>query len=118
MHLGEALEIAYRQLGKQLDREQGSPRPLPTRFSKEAVSAPRRPASKGRDDRFYAAVASLYVEALETGSRKPVVDAAKMLSATKRGTYEPAYVRDLLHVARQRDLLTRPPKGRAGGQFD
>lgn len=117
VHLGRALELAYEQLERWLDRDQRSGRPMPSKFTREAVSAPRRPGSKGRDDRFYVAVASLYVEALERGSRRPVVDAAQELSAKRRGVFEPAYVRDVLHVARQRGLLSRPPKGRAGGQL-
>jgi len=117
VHLGRALELAYEQLADWLRFEQRQEKPMPTKFTQEAVSAPRRPGSKGREDRFYAAVAALYVEALEQGSRKPVVDAAGTLSRKRRGTYDPAYVRDLLHVARQRGLLTRPPRGRAGGQL-
>lgn len=117
VHLGRALELAYEALGEFFERERNLPRDLPTEFAADAVAVPRRPGSKGRDDQFYAVVASMYVDALERGSRKPVVDAAAALSKARRGTYEPTYVRDLLHVARQRGLLTRPPKGRAGGQL-
>lgn len=117
VHLGRAVELAYEHLQKFLQRELRQPRPLPTRFTSEAVSAPRRPGRRGRDDRFYAIVAALYVKALEQGSRKPVVATAEMLSKRQRGTYEAAYVRDLLYAARQRGLLTRPPKGQAGGQL-
>lgn len=48
--------------------------------------------------------------AIAGGSRRPVADTAKAL-----GEPRIAYIRDLLNVARQRDLLTRPEKGRAGG---
>jgi hypothetical protein len=117
-HLGRARELAYEQLGKSFQvAERYGGRVLPSKFTREAVRAPRRPGSKGRDDRFYATVAALYIEAIERGSNKPVVEAAQTLSKRRSGAYEPAYVRDLLHVARQRGLLTRPPRGRAGGQL-
>lgn len=119
VHLGHALELAYEQLDQWIDRERRQPdwqRPVPA-FTDDAISAPRRPGRKGRDDRFYATVASAYVDALERGSRKPVVDAAQSLGDKTGGSYEPTYIRDLLHEARRRELLTRPPKGRAGGQL-
>ena len=115
VHLGQAVDLAHKQIQKLLDRDR-EPRLMP-KFTAEAVSAPRQPGRRGRDDRFYATVAAIYVEALERDPRRPVVLAAQMLSKRRRGTFKPAYVRDLLHVARQRGLLTRPPKGRAGGQL-
>jgi hypothetical protein len=117
VHLGRAIELAYEQLEDWLERDQRYGRPLPSKFTQEAVSVPRRPGRKGRDDRFYAVVAAAYVDALKRGSRQPVRAAARTLGESSGGTYEPAYVRDLLHVARQRGLLTRPPKGRAGGEL-
>ncbi len=90
---------------------------MPAGLSEASIASSRRPGSSGRDDRFYALVAAAYVAAIERGSRKPVVAAADTLSKAWEGTYEPTYVRDLLHVARGRELLTRPPKGRAGGQL-
>jgi hypothetical protein len=118
VHLGHALELAYAQLGRAFERGRRHPSfPPPASFAEHAVSTPRRPGRKGREDSFYAAVAAAYVDAIERGSRKPVVDAADTLSEAWGGTHEPTYVRDLLHVARQRGLLTRPPKGRAGGQL-
>ena len=117
LHLGRASELAYEQIDTWLRQEQRMARPRPSKFTRDAIDVPRRPGSKGRDDLYYAVVASAYVHALEQGSAKPVVTAAQALSKHYRGTYEPAYVRDLLHVARQRGLLTRPPRGRAGGQL-
>jgi hypothetical protein len=117
VHLGRAIELAYGQLEEWLERDQRYGRPLPSKFTREAVSVPRRPGRKGRDDRFYAVVAAAYVDALKMGSRQPVRAAARTLSQRSGGTYEPAYVRDLLHGARQRGLLTRPPKVRAGGEL-
>jgi hypothetical protein len=119
VHLGRALELAYSHLDEWFKREQRySPEHrLPIAFTEDAAGVPRRPGRKGRDDSFYVAVAAAYVDALGEGSRKPVVDAALKLSEAWGGVYEPDYVRDLLHGARQRGLLTRPPKGRAGGEL-
>lgn len=121
LKLGQALEAAYAQLENMIDRkgERGlaNPERVTEAFTKAAVSRPRLPGRTGRDDTYYVAVAAAYVSAIGHGSRQPVVDAAKELSITWGGDYEPTYVRDLLHVARQRELLTRPPKGRAGGQL-
>ena len=118
VHLGEAVDRAHKEIQKRLERDrERERRRLMPKFTAEAVSAPRQPGRRGRDDRFYATVAAIYVEALERDPRRPVVLAAQILSKRRRGTYKPAYVRDLLHVARQRGLLTKPPKGRAGGQL-
>jgi hypothetical protein len=120
IHLGRALELTYSQIMDAFERERrypGSRALVSEVYTEEAVSVPRQPGRKGRDDRFYAAVAAAYTAALEDGSRQPVVAAAKTLSSAWEGTYNATYVRDLLHVARQRGLLTRPPKGRAGGHL-
>ena len=117
VHLGRAVELAYEHLDRWLERERKRDKPLGSTFAREAVKAPRRPGSAGREDRFYAVVASLYVDALEHGSRRPVVDVAERLSKGRGGSYAPEYVRDVLHEARRRELLTRPPKGRAGGEL-
>jgi hypothetical protein len=117
VHLGRAIELAYEQLDRWLERDQRHGSPLPSKFTREAVNVPRRPGRKGRDDRFYAVIAAAYVDALKRGSHQPVRAAARTLSESSGGIYEPAYVRDLLHVARRRGLLTRPPKGRAGGEL-
>lgn len=72
---------------------------------------PRRPGSSGRPEVFYVDIAARYVKAVDDGSRRPVADVAKQLG------YSHQYVRDLLNGARERGLLTRPPRGRAGGQL-
>ncbi len=72
----------------------------------------RRPGRPGKSDREFAKLAVEYVEALDQPSTRPTADVAK-----KRG-YDPAHIRDGIHEARERGLLTRPPtKGRAGGEL-
>lgn len=64
----------------------------------------------GRPDRFYAQIAAAYLARLEAGSRHPVADVAqrRKLSAPQ--------VRDAIHTARERGLLTATSKqGRPGG---
>ncbi len=75
------------------------------------VAQPRaRPGRPGRPDAFYAEVASRYVDALDSGSRRPTADVAENLN------YSAARVRDAVHEARERGLLSRPAaKGRPGG---
>lgn len=87
-------------------------------FSRESLDAPRRPGRKRRPDRYYAEIAATYVHALGRGSRHPVVDVARELSAASDGAPYPAeYVRDALHAARKRGLLTSGPPGLAGGEL-
>jgi hypothetical protein len=69
----------------------------------------RRPGSSGRPDRFYLDIAVRYLEAVS--GRHPVEDVAAQLGMERR------YIRDLLHEARRRGLLTKPPRGRAGGRL-
>lgn len=118
--VGRALSAAYRHLGG-LFRHDPAPDSLLGQsiqcFAAQAVSEPRQPGRRGREDAFYAHVASAYVEAITQGSRRPVKDAALALSKAWSGTYEDTYIRDLLGEARRRGLLTRPPKGRAGGEL-
>jgi len=118
--LGRALSAAYRHLDRHYQRDPHPDSLLGQsiqRFAAQAISEPRQPGRRGRGDAFYAHVASAYVEAITQGSRKPVKDAALALSKAWSGTYEDTYVRDLLNEARHRGLLTRPPKGRAGGEL-
>lgn len=119
VHLGQALEMAYEVLGGWLGNEKdGVVTSLSSAgFTADAARIRRRPGRKGRGDRYYATVAAAYVDALRQRSRQPVVDAARTLTEATGGTYKASYVRDLLHVARTRGLLTRPPKGRAGGEL-
>ena len=72
----------------------------------------RRPGRPGKSDREYAELAREYVEALESGSRRPTADVARK---AHRFT-DASHIRDGLHEARKRGLLTRPQtKGKAGG---
>jgi hypothetical protein len=78
----------------------------------ERSDAARRPGRPRRPDLFYVRVAARYVEQLEAGSSTPTADVAK------GSNYSAAHVRDALHEARVRGLLTPPPsKGRPGGQL-
>ncbi|HEY3067858.1 MAG TPA: hypothetical protein VGL09_18870 [Methylomirabilota bacterium] len=70
----------------------------------------RRRGRKPFPDRFYAEVARDYVDAIERGSKRPTVEAARRLPLARRQR-----VRDILHEARQRELLTDPPRGRRQG---
>jgi len=58
-------------------------------------------------------VAAAYLSAIQDGSISPRAEAARLLG---RG-WTPARVRDHLHTARNRGLLTDAPHGRAGGQL-
>jgi hypothetical protein len=70
----------------------------------------RRPGRKGRPDVFYAELAKKYVELLE-GTSTPTKDLAERLG------YSPSSVRDFLHQARRRELLSPAVKGMAGGEL-
>ena len=69
-----------------------------------------RPGRSGRPDIFYARLAAEYIELLRTGST-PTKDLAE------KHHYSPASMRDYLNKARSRGLLTRPQRGRAGGEL-
>jgi hypothetical protein len=84
--------------------------PVARLYGYDPAGEPRHRGAR-HDDRFYATIAADYVRALAAGSRHPVVDVADAHH------YDAEYVRDVLHDARQRELLTRPPRGRAGGQL-
>lgn len=75
------------------------------------ADAPPRFRGRGREDTYLASLASQYVQLLDQGSRTPVQALASQLGQ------DPAEVRDLIHEARSRGLLTAAPKGRAGGQL-
>ena len=69
-----------------------------------------RPGRPGREDRDYAEVAAMYVEALASHPRAPVKRVAEL-----RGE-EPTTIRDTLYEARNRGLLSNAPsRGRSGG---
>jgi hypothetical protein len=83
----------------------------------------RRPGRAGRPDSFYLVWAVAYVERLKVGSRHPVKDLAEHPPKVVRGyisdadVTSEATVRDFIHQARERGLLTRSPKGRPGGEL-
>jgi hypothetical protein len=74
-----------------------------------SAAAPRSPTGRRRGrkpfpDRFYAEVARDYVAAIDRGSDSPAADVAR-----RRGWDREGRVRDILHEARSRGLLTPPP---------
>jgi hypothetical protein len=94
-------------------RQSGVPRREGSFFTDEALNAPQRVGRRGRPDRHYAALAKAYVDAVESGAAAPVDAVARRVG--KNWSHD--RVRDALHRARQRGLLTKPPRGRAGGQL-
>jgi hypothetical protein len=70
---------------------------------------PRPERNVGRSDAFYAELAAAYVQRLAEGSVSPVQDLA-----AKRGKTA-GRIRDLLHEARVRGLLSQGEAGRRGG---
>lgn len=71
---------------------------------------PRPRRNVGRDDDFYARLAAQYVKRIRAGSSTPVKDIAE-----QRGGDTAAHIRDLLHEARQRGLLTKGVTGKSEG---
>jgi hypothetical protein len=86
----------------------GEPPKSWARADRPAKATRGRPALREED---LLRVVAAYVKALEGRSRHPVQDAAKRLGKT------PDRLRDLLHKARVRGLLTFPLQGRASGQL-
>lgn len=70
-----------------------------------------RPGSAGRPDRYFAEWAFAYAKKLAEGSRSPIKDLA-----AEHGR-SPGQVRDLIHDARVRGLLSRERQGRAAGSL-
>jgi hypothetical protein len=70
---------------------------------------PRERRNAGRDDGFYARLALEYVQAIAAGSISPVKDVA-----AKRGE-KASRIRDQLHEARVRGLLSEGEAGKRGG---
>jgi hypothetical protein len=71
---------------------------------------PARPGRAGREDYFYALWAKRYVDKLGM-TKTPIPDLAR-----EHGK-EPSQVRDWVHKARERDLLSREGQGRAKGML-
>ena len=73
---------------------------------------PRAQRASGWPDRFYAELAAAYVGRLEAGSRRPIADLAR------RRKLSAEQIRDAIHTARERGLLTPASvQGRPGGQL-
>lgn len=75
----------------------------------DLTAEPARPGRAGRSDRYYAEWAARYAEKVAAGSPAPIVELAAEHDLGR------GQVRDLIHKARERDLLPRGLKGRAGG---
>ena len=78
-------------------------------FRKMRTVEADHPGRRGRPDEYLAIIALVYVSMLTSKSPNPVRETAARLELA------PEYVRDALHRARVRELLTRAPRGRAGG---
>jgi hypothetical protein len=74
--------------------------------AKEFDARPR-PGRRGRDDREYAAIAAMYVDALAKGQGSEALAERLQFSVSR--------VRNLVYEARRRGLLTETKKGKAGG---
>ena len=70
-----------------------------------------RPGGAVRSDRYYAEWAFAYAKKLAEGSRSPIKDLAAEHDKTQ------GQVRDLIHDARVRGLLTKERQGRAAGSL-
>ena len=101
---GEALIAARGELGKVTEDTLAW-----HGFSPETLEEPRRPGKRGHSERYYAEIAAAYVAAVERGSQRPVADVAEAM-----GELAP-FVRDKLHLARRRGLLSPSPGRGVGG---
>ncbi len=70
-----------------------------------------RPGTAGRPDRYFAEWAFAYAKKLAEGSRSPIKDLAAEHGRTA------GQVRDLIHDARVRGLLSKERQGRAAGSL-
>ena len=83
-------------------------------FSREVLDAPRQPGKRGRSDRYYAEICVRYLQAVRRGSNQPNVDVARELGPA----YTADYISGAIQAARRdRDLLTKPRPGTAGGEL-
>jgi len=81
------------------------------RFTETPKLKPRRPGRRGRGDTEYAKFAAAYVTILAEGNRAPIKELAARMHLGRES------VRQLVHDARDRKLLTRTRSGRAGGEL-
>ena len=90
-----------------------APEPFP-QFPRAALATPQRWSPSAWPDERDARIAAAYVARVEAGSRHAGADVA----SASRGTLSAAQVRDAIHTARGRGLLTPTTKqGRPGGQL-
>jgi len=86
------------------------------------VEVGRRPGRAGRSDEFYVRWAEAYIDLLARGSRSPIKDLARH-PPVKIDGFDPSArksegtVRAIIQEARRRDLISRPPPGKAGGEL-
>ncbi|MDP9225142.1 MAG: hypothetical protein M3P18_15105 [Actinomycetota bacterium] len=90
---------------------ESSPSPLPAVVGQELES--RR--GRKRSPEFYAAIADLYLQALRTAPRRPVVHVAEVL-ATAGHPCGVDQVRSWVNLARQHGFLTEGVSGSAGAR--
>lgn len=96
--IGGLAQAFKRSVGARIALDRLDPRPRPRRAS-------------GREDLFYARLAAAYLKAIEQGSRSPIKDLA-----SKRDEL-PSRIRDMVHEARERGLLSTGSAGRRGGEL-
>jgi len=77
----------------------------------EGPSVPRKRRRRGKSDASYAALARQYVQLRNGGERHPVTAIAK------KRRIERSKIRDMIHEARKRGLLSFDQAGRSGGQL-
>jgi hypothetical protein len=70
-----------------------------------------KPGRRGHPDSFYAEIAQLYVSLVREGSPRPIEQIAEKANRSVAG------VRDLVHSARAKGLLTASPPGKPGGEL-
>lgn len=107
IRFGELNELMRRELESHRSRE----RPRASRFGFDLEQATRRPGRKGRPDLDFARIAARYADKVRKGSSRPNVELAEELGLT------PQQVRDRIHEARVRDLLTDVRQGAVGGDL-
>lgn len=76
---------------------------------KAFVDAPARTGRAGTDDSYYAVWAWRYANRVGSGSKRPLAELAEAHDIKRE------VLRDLIHQARSRELLTSSGRGRAGG---
>jgi len=109
----EAMQWFAQQAGRELSDQALSRHG----FNAKAYETPQHPGFAGKPDEAYLDVAIRYARCVERGSRRPARDvAAEYASERHPWIARWEQVRDLAHEARERGLLTYPPRrGMPGG---